>query len=68
MFLKYISQPVPVNIKGCDDFWEGHVGCDGSWYAHLVDLQVGVRGDDSSGGEVHTLSHEVTSDSPFLPL
>lgn len=59
---------VPVDIKGRDDFWEGHVGCDGSRDADLVDLQVGIWGDDSSGGEVHTLAHEVTSNSPLFAL
>lgn len=59
---------VPVNVKGCDDFWEGHIGCDGSWDTDLVDLQVGIWGDDSSGGEVHTLAHEVTSNSPLFAL
>lgn len=59
---------VPVNIKRRDDFWKCHIGCDGSWYAHLVNLQVGVWGDDSSGRKVHTLAHEVTSDSAFFPF
>lgn len=61
-------QGVPVNVKGCDDFREGHVGCDGARDAHLVDLEVGVGGDDGSGGEVHTFPHQVTSDSPLLPF
>lgn len=32
------SSLLPVNVKGCNDFWEGHIGRDGSWYAHLVNL------------------------------
>lgn len=59
---------VPVNIKRRDDFWKCHIGCDGSWHTHLVDLQVGVWGDDSSGRKVHTLAHEVTTDSAFFPF
>ena len=59
---------VPVDIKGCDEFWEGHVGCDGPRHAYLVDMQVGVWRDDGTGGEIHTLTHEVTSDSALLPL
>ena len=62
------SVALPVNIKRCDNLWERHVGCDGSRDAHLVNLQVGVRGDDGSGGEVHTLAHEVSSDSTLLPF
>lgn len=59
---------VPVDVKRSDNFWKCHIGCDGSWDAHLVDLQVGVWGDDSSGREVHTLAHEVAADSAFFPF
>lgn len=57
---------VPVNVKGSDNLWEGHVGCDGPWDAYLVNLQVGVWGDNSSGREVHTLAHEVPSDTTLF--
>lgn len=57
---------LPVNVKGCDDLWEGHVGSYGAGNSHLVNLQVGVRCDDSSGREVHTLAHQITSDTSFL--
>lgn len=59
---------VPVNVKRSNNLRESHVGSDGSRDAHLIDLQVGVWGDDSSGGEVHTLPHEVPSDTAFFPL
>lgn len=59
---------LPVDVKRRDDFWKRHVGRDGPRDAHLVNLQVGVWGDDSSGRKVHALAHEVTSDSAFLPF
>lgn len=43
-----LNENVPVYIERCDNFWEGHVGSNGSWYAHLVNLQVGIWGDDGS--------------------
>lgn len=59
---------VPVDIKGCDNLGERHVGRDGSWHAHLVDLQVGVGGDDGSGREVHTFAHQIAPHSPLFSL
>lgn len=47
--MKFNYSGVPVDVKGCDDFWKGHIGSNGSWYTHLVDLKIGVWGDDSSG-------------------
>lgn len=62
------SNTLPVNVKGCDDLREGHVCSYGAGNSHLVDLQVGVRCDDSTGREVHTLTHQITSDTSFLTL
>lgn len=59
---------VPVNVKGSNNLRKSHVGSDGSWDAHLIDLQVGIGGDDGSGGEVNTLPHEVPSDTSFFSL
>ena len=58
----------PVDVEGCDDFGEGHVGRDGSRHTHLVNLQVGVGRDDRSGREVHTFTHQVTADAALFPL
>ena len=55
-------------LKGGDDLGEGHVGGDRARNADLVDLQVGVRGDDGAGGEVHALAHQVASDAALLAL
>ena len=35
----------PVNVEWCHNLWVGEVVCDGAWHPHLVDGQVGVRGD-----------------------
>lgn len=59
---------LPVNVKGCDNLREGHVCSNGTGNSHLVNLQVGVRRDDSSGRKVYTLAHQITSDTSFLPL
>mmetsp|Transcript_9852 Transcript_9852/g.28938 ORF Transcript_9852/g.28938 Transcript_9852/m.28938 type:complete len:381 (-) Transcript_9852:863-2005(-) len=41
---------------------------DGPRHAHLVDGQVGVRGDHGARGKVHTLAHEVAAHAPVLAL
>lgn len=59
---------LPVNVERRDYLREGHVGGDGAGHTHLVDLQVGVGRNDSPGGEIHTLPHQVSSHSAFFPL
>lgn len=64
----YIFLILPVNVKGCDNLREGHVCGNRTGNSHLVDLQVRIRRDDSSGREVHTLPHQITSDTSFFTL
>ena len=59
---------VPVNVERSDDFRKGEVLCYRPRHSHLRDSQHGVRGDDSSAREVHTFTHQVTTDTPFFPL
>ena len=58
----------PVDIERSHDLREGEVLSDGPGHAHLVDVQVGVGGDDGTGGEVHPLPHQVAPHSTLLAL
>jgi len=44
------------------------VHCDAPWYADIIELEVRVVSDHSSGRKVYTLSHEVTTKSTSLPF
>jgi hypothetical protein len=57
-----------VHILSRDVLRDSQVHCNGLRHAQLVKLQDGVWRDDRSGREVHSLAHEVTTDSAFLTL
>lgn len=57
-----------VHILSRDVLRDSQVHCDGLRHTQLVKLQDGVWRDDRSGREVHSLAHEVTTDSAFLAL
>ncbi len=55
-----------VDVERCDDLWEGEVLRHGARNPHLIDAQVRIRRDDSSRAEVHTFTHQVSSNATFL--
>lgn len=44
------------------------VHCNAPRYADLIELEIRVASDHGSGRKVYTLSHEVTTESTFLPF
>ena len=58
----------PVNVKRSDNLGEREVLSNGTRNADLVNCQVGVWCDDSSGREVHPFPHQVSSDTPLFGL
>lgn len=57
-----------LDVEVSDGFWEGQSPGDAAWDTDLVQGQVGITGDDSTGGEVHTLAHQVLPQSTLLTL
>ena len=57
-----------VDVERGHNLGEGEVLGDAPGHAHLVNPQVRVWGDDSPSTEVHSLAHQVSSDSPFFTL
>ena len=66
--IKYIDIDKPVDIERRDNLWKGQVLGDGARDTDLINGQVGVRGDDSTSREVHSLTHQVTTDTTLLGL
>mmetsp|Transcript_19470 Transcript_19470/g.18589 ORF Transcript_19470/g.18589 Transcript_19470/m.18589 type:complete len:214 (+) Transcript_19470:4045-4686(+) len=58
--------PHLIDIVVGDCLWDGEVHSDEFRDSQLVQLQVGVWGDDCPGREVYPLSHQVASKPPFL--
>ena len=58
----------PVNIERSDNFGKRKILSDGTGHPDLVDTQIGVWSNDSSGREVHSLSHQISSHSALLTL
>lgn len=57
-----------VDVERRHDLGKSQVLGDGSGDSDLVNSQVRIRGDDGSRGEVHTLSHQVTTNPALLSL
>ena len=66
--LKIFCLNKPVNVERGDNLRKGEVLSNGTRDAHLINGQVGVRGDDGTGGEVHSLSHQIPPDTPLFGL
>ena len=66
--IKYIDIHKPVDIERSDDLWKGEVLGNGARDTDLINGQVGVRGDDGTSREVHSLPHQVTTDTTLLGL
>ena len=56
------------DVERVDVLGDGECNGDGDRHAHLVDVEVGVRRDNSAPAEVHALSHEVSAHPPLLAL
>ena len=61
------QSPHLINVLWSDCLRNGKVHCNRYGDPQLIKLKNGVRSNDSSGTEVHSLSHKVSSQSPFLP-
>ena len=62
---------LPVDIERCDDFWKRQILRDTSWDSNLMNSQHRIWSDYSPTGEVHTFSHQVSTNSTlfsFQPL
>lgn len=53
-------------VERGDDFGESHVLGDTSRHSYLIDPQIGIGGDDGTGREIDTLTHQITTNTTFL--
>ena len=69
-FLHSIPNPLLqlLLIVSGDDLGIGHVFGHELGHRNLIDPQVGVRRNDRSTGEIHTLSRQITTESSLLSL
>lgn len=44
-------------IEGSDDLWESEILSNGARNSDLINMQIGIRRDDGTSGEIHSLSH-----------
>ena len=58
----------PLLVEWSHHLRKGEVLSNGPGHAHLIDVKVGVRRDDSTGREVHSLPHQVPTHPTFLAL
>lgn len=58
----------PVDVERCDNLREGEILSNGTRDSDLIDGQVGVRCDDGTGGKVHSLPHQVATDTTLFGL
>ena len=65
---RYVCENEPVNVEWSDYLWKGEVLGNRTRDPNLINVQVRVRGDDSTGREVHSLSHQVAPDTPLFGL
>ena len=71
---RILVRPVLYQLLQVDDVVRRHSFriCQISRYAvrhsDLVQVQVGISSDDGTSGEIHTLSHQVASETPFFAL
>lgn len=63
-----VQHSSPVYVEGGDSLWEGEILSDSPRHAHLVNLDVGVWGDNSASREVHSLPHQVTTNTTLFGL
>ena len=52
-----------VEVEAGDAFWNGHVERNGFGHADLIDVEVGVGGDDGACGKIHAFAHEVAANA-----
>lgn len=59
---------IPSLVKWCDNFRVCEVVGDTPWHAYLIDAEVWVWCDDSSGREIHALPHQITANTTLFTL
>ena len=55
-----------LDVERCHDLWKGHVLRNTAGNTDLINSQIRIGSNDGTSREVHSLSHQVTTNTPFF--